>query len=175
MAVINGSIWGDYITPWSWFNPSTSGADIINGNDGWDFIFGGNGKDTINGGRGNDNLNGGNGNDVLTGGAGNDTFVFDTKLGASNVDHITDFSSAHDSIVINNVVMQSLWLGFLPQGQFYAHAGATGAHDSNDHIIYDTVSGKLFYDADGKGGQAAVQFAVLDNHPTLHASDFFIV
>jgi hypothetical protein len=44
-------------------------------------------------------------------------------------------------------------------------------------VIYDTASGKLYYDADGQGGAAAVQFAVLgsSNHPVLIYSDIQII
>ena len=66
---IEGTWWGDTITPWTWPKHSTSQADLINGNDGWDFLNGGGGNDTINGGRGNDTLYGGSGADELKGGS----------------------------------------------------------------------------------------------------------
>ena len=40
-----------------------------------------------------------------------------------------------------------------------AGAGITRAQDALDRIVYDTSSGILYYDADGAGGAAAVQFA----------------
>ncbi|MEO7222613.1 MAG: calcium-binding protein, partial [Devosia sp.] len=63
----------------------------------------------------------------------------------------------------------------LGDGEFYSKSGAHKAHDKNDHIIYDTKTGKLYYDDDGKGGHAAVHFATLEHHPTLDAGDFAIV
>ncbi|CAN7665931.1 hypothetical protein LJR030_002862 [Rhizobium sp. LjRoot30] len=86
-------------------------------------IDGGAGNDIIDGGLGNDTLNGGTGNDVIfvsgsatdtdtaTGGAGADSFVFDVlgTAGAAGVafkdlanqDHITDFTSADDQIILD--------------------------------------------------------------------------
>ena len=58
---------------------------------------------------------------------------------------------------------------------FYARAGATGAHDVSDRIVYDTRSGKLYYDDDGRGGHAAVHFATLSNRSALDHGDFDIV
>lgn len=65
---IEGSWWGDVISPWTWPH-STSKADLINGNGGWDWLDGGGGDDTVNGGAGNDTLFGGSGNDTLNGGS----------------------------------------------------------------------------------------------------------
>ena len=46
-------------------------------------------------------------------------------------------------------------------------------------MIYDKAHGSLWYDADGKGGQGAIQFAQLgsaSSHPeTLSWHDFAIV
>lgn len=53
--------------------------------------------------------------------------------------------------------------------------GATRPHGKTDHIIYDTKSGKLYFDADSKGGAAAILFATLSNRPMLDAGDFLIV
>jgi Ca2+-binding RTX toxin-like protein len=208
---IDGTSWGDLISPSTWFKHSTSRADSINGHGGWDWIDGGAGNDTIwggtgndtlygssgsdwlsgdrgndwlhggsgrdnlSGGSGNDVLNGGTGRDVLAGGRGYDTFVFDTKLGSSNVDTITDFSASRDGIVLDNWVFQELWPGGLSPDQFHAAAGATGGADADDRIVYDTDTGNLYYDADGSGDGAAVRFAVLSGAPTLTSDDFLIV
>jgi Ca2+-binding RTX toxin-like protein len=52
----------------------------------------------------------------------------------------------------------------------------TSAHDSNDHIIYDSKTGNLYYDDDGAGGHGQVIFANLANHPTnVSAADFVVV
>jgi Ca2+-binding RTX toxin-like protein len=69
---IEGSTWGDTITPWSWFQHSTSEADEIYGYGGWDWLHGGGGDDTIFGGSGNDTIFGGSGSDQLRGGRGAD-------------------------------------------------------------------------------------------------------
>jgi serralysin len=68
---IEGTWWGDVITPWTWVH-STSGADSIDGNGGWDWLHGGGGDDTIRGGTGNDTIFGGTGADQLRGGRGSD-------------------------------------------------------------------------------------------------------
>jgi Ca2+-binding RTX toxin-like protein len=120
-------------------------------------------------------ITGNSGNNTLTGASGADTFVFNTALkAATNVDHVTDFTSV-DTINLENAVFTSLTTGTLSANAFYAAAGATSAHDSTDRIVYNTTTGALFYDADGAGGAAAVQFAVLDNHAALTNADFVIV
>lgn len=45
-------------------------------------------------------------------------------------------------------------------------------HDINDRIVYNTVTGALYYDADGSGATAAIQFATLKERPTVTAADF---
>jgi Ca2+-binding RTX toxin-like protein len=66
---------------------------------------GGTGADTLVGGPGGDILRGGPGNDVLTGGAGADTFVLRQGDGA---DHITDFVSGVDRLLLQGVPPESL-------------------------------------------------------------------
>ena len=46
----------------------------------------------LTGNAGNNVLNGGLGNDVMLGGVGNDTFNFNTTLGVTNIDRISDFT-----------------------------------------------------------------------------------
>ena len=49
----------------------------------------------------------------------------------------------------------------------------TKAKDGNDHVIYNSKTGALYFDDDGKGGDAKVKIAVLDHHPTLTHHDIF--
>jgi Ca2+-binding RTX toxin-like protein len=64
----------------------------------------------------------------------------------------------------------------LTAGEFWAAAGATSAHDSTDHIIYDTSTGRLYYDGDAAGGASAVHFATIGNKlSTLSYTDFDMI
>jgi Ca2+-binding RTX toxin-like protein len=113
--------------------------------------------DSLTGDAGNNALNGGLGNDKLTGGAGRDAFVFNTALGAANVDQITHFSVADDTIRLENSIFTTLTsTGLLSATGFRLGMAAA---DADDRIIYDTGSGALYYDADGTGQIGQVQFA----------------
>lgn len=128
-------------------------------------------SDALTGGSGADRLNGGPGNDTFDGGAGNDTFVFNAKLDA-NVDTIRRFA-AGDRIELDHQVFTQLAPGDL-DGAFVANATGT-AQTAAQHLVYDTDSGALFYDADGSGPQQAIQFATLLGHPPIAAADFLVV
>ncbi|CAA2105255.1 Bifunctional hemolysin/adenylate cyclase [Methylobacterium bullatum] len=118
----------------------------------------------LKGNSGANHLDGGLGADTLTGLAGKDTFVFSTKLGATNIDHVTDFSVADDTIQLSKSIFAALSAGDLAAA--FKDLGVTGAKiDENDRILYDHNTGALSYDADGSGTAAkAVQFAMIDNH-----------
>ncbi|MEZ5900329.1 MAG: calcium-binding protein [Hyphomicrobiaceae bacterium] len=142
-----------------------------------DVMVGNGGADTLFGLSGNDILNGGGGNDVLNGGAGWDTFVFSAALNAStNRDTIQSYSTAQDSIKLENAVFTALGstTGPLSANMFYASASGR-AHDADDRILYNTSTGVLSYDRDGSGAAAAVAFAVLSNKPAMAASEFLII
>jgi Ca2+-binding RTX toxin-like protein len=115
--------------------------------------------DTLNGSTGNDTLNGGAGNDSLIGGSGRDEFIFDSALGPTNVDGISGYSATDDTIRLDDAV----FVGIGAAGTLAASAFTTGAAATTaDHrIIYNSGTGALFYDADGFGAGAAVQFATL--------------
>lgn len=149
-----------------------AGNDRLEGDTGNDALWGGSGADTLLGADGRDTLNGGPGMDVLTGGAGADAFVFDASLVPENVDRITDFSVVDDTIRLENAVFDRLAAGTLPAAAF--HIG-TGASDAADRVIYDSGSGALFYDADGTGAGASVQFTQLSTGLALQASDFLVI
>jgi Ca2+-binding RTX toxin-like protein len=150
-----------------------AGANILKGVQGNDTLNGLAGADKLNGGGGMDTLNGGTGNDVLTGSGSADKFVFDTALSATtNVDKLTDFKAIDDTIVLDRTVFVQLGLGALPGAAFFA---GTVAHDADDRIIYDSATGKLFYDADGNGAGAQVLFAQVVANAALTSADFLIV
>jgi Ca2+-binding RTX toxin-like protein len=131
--------------------------------------------DTLLGGTGNDLLDGGLGADILAGGAGEDSFRFSTALGNGNVDRITDFNVARDTILLDNLIFTEAGSdGPLALGAFFKSAAGV-AHDSDDRVIYDTDSGRLYYDADGTGQDTAIQFARLNAHLNLTAADFTII
>ena len=115
------------------------------------------------------------GNDVLTGGAGLDTFAFIPALDAvANVDQITDFSVADDTIQLRN---SNLAFTELADGALAASAFRVGsaAADADDRIIYDAASGALLYDADGTGGGVSIQFAQVSAGLAISHDDFLVV
>ncbi|MFB0873316.1 MULTISPECIES: calcium-binding protein [unclassified Sphingobium] len=134
----------------------------------------GNGYDNVLvGNRGNNILRGDDGNDVLTGGAGIDYFVFDTAPGAGNIDQITDFSMADDTISLNpNIFFSIEPAGTLAAGAFQSGAVAT---EADDRILYDGASGNIYYDADGNGAGAAVLFAQVTARTALSNADFVVI
>lgn len=133
-------------------------------------------RGTIVGNRGDNVISGLGGIDMLIGGKGRDTFVFDSNLNAaSNVDTITDFNLRDDLIELDTAIFGEIaGSGALTAGQFRANA-AGAAGDADDRIIYETDTGRLFYDRDGNGAAAAVQFALIENLKAITAADFVVV
>jgi hypothetical protein len=132
------------------------------------------GQDSLIGGAGNDTLSGGLGNDTLDGGVGADFFVFNTTLSTANIDQIASFSVVDDTIYL----AQSIFNAFGSVGSISAGAFNTTSAtiEADDRIIFNRSTGDLFYDADGKGGIAAVQFATLASVAgTLSAQDFIVI
>jgi uncharacterized delta-60 repeat protein len=128
----------------------------------------------------NDTLSGGKGSDLLTGGGGADAFVFNFAPNASsNKDTITDFTSGTDVLQLSKAIYTAVTgaPGGLTTEQFWAAAGATVGHDADDRIIYNTTTGALYYDADGNGGGASVQIALLGTsaHPALAYTDIALI
>ncbi|MEQ1952394.1 calcium-binding protein [Mesorhizobium sp. CN2-181] len=131
--------------------------------------------DTLVGSSAANILNGSSGKDTMTGGVGTDFFRFANALGTSNVDIITDFSVADDTIQLENAIFAALTTtGTLASAAF--RANTTGlAGDATDRIMYETDTGKLFYDADGNGAGTAVQFATLTAGLALTNADFSVI
>ncbi|HVQ08004.1 MAG TPA: Ig-like domain-containing protein [Allosphingosinicella sp.] len=146
------------------------------------FLVGGNGNDYL---RGGSTMEAGQGNDMIvldspgataSGGAGADTFVMPTSAalsgpGGGNAPfQILDYAVADDTI--NLFQAGDLALGQLSASAFVV---GTAAGDADDRIIYNNTTGALFYDADGNGAGAAVQFATLSTGLALTASEFFVI
>jgi Ca2+-binding RTX toxin-like protein len=128
---------------------------------------------TVVGNAGANTLNGGAGADTLYGLGGADNFAFTTALGGGNVDYIADFNTVADTVQLDDAIFAGIGTaGAFNPNAFFAGAAA---HDADDRIIYNSATGQLFYDADGNGGGAAVQFATLAGNPVLTASDFQVI
>ncbi len=140
-----------------------------------DALSGDSSDNVLMGNRGKDVLAGRLGADTLSGGSGHDQFVFDARLRVSNTDVVTDFRHNADLLVLDDRIFKAIGAK-LNKREFYAGDDADQAHDRNDRIVYDTATGKLYYDADGhRAGHAAVHFATLSGAPALDAGDFLIV
>ncbi|MBM6584502.1 calcium-binding protein, partial [Microvirga sp. BT689] len=148
--------------------------DNLNGDNGNDRLFGEAGFDILKGGAGDDIVSGGRGNDNLRGGVGRDAFRFDAAPNAvSNKDLVVDFRSADDVFHIDNAVFRKVGAnGRLKADAF--HLGAR-AEDAEDRIIYHKATGTLFYDPDGTGHAAQIEFAQLANRAAVKLNDFLIV
>ena len=68
-----------------------------------------------------------------------------------------------------------MFSGGLDAGSFESNATGVAAVAAGPVIVYNNVTGDLFYDADGTGGGAGTRFALLDpggNAPALSNEDF---
>ncbi|MDQ0323983.1 Ca2+-binding RTX toxin-like protein [Pararhizobium capsulatum DSM 1112] len=165
-----------YVEKLSTTSSASTTAINLTGNSIAQAITGNAGANIINGSGGNDTLIGGGGNDKLTGGAGNDTFLFNSAVSATtNVDKISDFNVAADTIRLENAIFIALTaLGTLASGAFASNS--TGlAGDSSDRIIYEKDTGELYYDANGSGAGGGIHFATLTGNLSLTNADFFVI
>ncbi|WP_335108255.1 beta strand repeat-containing protein [Nostoc sp.] len=158
------------------------GNDIINGNSGNDLLRGGEGDDILIGGEGNDTLVGGVGNNILVGGAGADRFLYNTNatfaLSGIGQDAIADFNNSQgDQIILDQTTFSAIastpGIGFSNKSDFQI---TTSPGTSTAKIVYDAVSGQLFYNQNGSaaGFGSGGLFATLTGAPTLAASDFVL-
>lgn len=137
-------------------------------------LSGGAGNDTLRSGADADTIVGGGGQDRLFGGRGADRFVFDQGPGTTDADRIEDFGRP-DRIHLDSADFTALADGALAAGAFRANASGRAA-DASDRIVYETDTGWLRYDADGRGGSAGVRFAQLDaGLRFVDAGDFLVI
>jgi len=163
-------------------------ADTLTGNGIGNTLYGWGGNDELHGLSGNDYIEGGDGADTISGGesldwllgnAGRDVFRFDTRASAGNVDTLADFNAAEDKIALETrmfgfaPVTYDAWgspvNGTLTTSAFKLGTSATTAAQ---RIVYDQASGAVYFDADGLGGQAQVQFAKVAAGTALTAAHF---
>ncbi|WP_160195391.1 calcium-binding protein, partial [Microvirga sp. BSC39] len=144
------------------------------GHGGDDQLWGFGGGDWLVGGEGHDLLIGGAGSDWLTGGNGTDIFRFDGVLGAGNVDVVNDFGFGGPDLL---QLTRNTFTAFANQGSVYAAQVALGAAatTAEHRLVYNGGTGALFYDADGAGGAAQVQFATLGKGLAISASSFALL
>jgi Ca2+-binding RTX toxin-like protein len=161
--------------------------DELFGNAGRNVFYGGYGDDVLDGRGGADFLQGGRGQDMLSGGAGADTFDFSDSYYRYIVDYyygyptgvelvreqrgdvITDFSHAQGDKL--QVSIQE----FGSESEFSLALGvkATAAEAS---FIFDSGTGRLWFDADGSGTEEdAYLIATLQGVTTIDRSDFLFV
>ncbi len=147
------------------------GSDRLEGGTGADRLSGGDGVDVILGGMGNDFIFGGLGTDTLTGGSGADQFFYASKQDGTDI--INDFRKA-DHFVFQGSEFGGLKAGAL-KPKMFIQSMKNKAIDGNDHFIFRVTDDTLWYDVDGKGGQASIKIADLTNDFNLTASHILIV
>lgn len=150
------------------------------------------GNDTIKTGAGDDIIFLGEGADKVWGGKDSDTFVFDklftppsetvfkqdgTQVVKTTVHRINDFDATVDKLGFDAEEFESL--ASFTATNFVKGSGLTAASPNetgvDDFLIYDTASGKLYYDEDGNGDGAAVLLGVVTGRMAdLDASDIEI-
>jgi Ca2+-binding RTX toxin-like protein len=132
----------------------TAVADSLNGLDGPDQLSGNGGHDWLVGGAGNDVLQGGAGDDLLTGGSGLDRFLFTSGApfiaSQHGVDTITDFNPAEDRIRLARSTFGALPASSTLAATAFAVVNSeAAAASSTARIVYNSINGSLFYNANG--------------------------
>ena len=179
------------------------GNDTLDAGAGNDTLLGGFGEDFLIGGDGNDSLGGGPGADTLIGGSGNDSFYYSNFgegfqiTGANNVavgsnpDQIGDFVVGQDKIILSQssfqLRQQTTGSNRIASRAFlvvdtgvYLDAGNPGAA-AEPTLVYeaqldvDNNTGRLRYDPDGSGSQAAFTIANFNGKPGLTVTDIILI
>ena len=73
--------------------------------------------------------------------------------------------------MLSNAIFGGIGLGSVAGSQFVI---GPAAQDAGDRIIYNDATGAVYYDSDGTGAAAAIQFAELSPGLALTNHDFFV-
>jgi Ca2+-binding RTX toxin-like protein len=102
----------------------------------------------------------------------------DSLAGSSSSDGLLGMAG-NDTLPLENAVFNKLATTGTSSAANFRSAVGAHALARNDHVIYDsgtgTGTGKLYYDADGSGADAAVQIAVLTGLPPITNTDIFVI
>jgi len=128
---------------------------------------------TIKGNDGDNRIAGGGGQDTVWGYDGADTFVLSSPPDGANALTVRDFNVADDQLELSARAF-GLLAGPLDADAFVANKDGV-AKDAEDRFIYHTVSGKLYFDADGNDAEAAILIATLSPSLALGEADFTIL
>ncbi len=99
--------------------------------------------------------------------------MFDQSPGVAHADRITDFNVAADTIRLDNADFIGLAGGTLNAAAFVRNTSGNAA-DASDRIIYESDTGRLFFDSDGTGSAAKVHVATVGKSLALTHADFVI-
>lgn len=175
--------WGDDIIIGAGVSPRMTGPQSyvygvsLYGGSGDDVIIGsGNQNDKIDGGAGDDQINSDAGIDTVTGGSGADMFIVTKQasnpltVGGTTPDVITDFDPKHDLLLLN--------LGYIAPTKaptdavtLVANKNPVASSATGGQFLYDTDSGKLSFDINGKLSSGIYEIATLTGKPVLKASN----
>ncbi|CAN7458544.1 calcium-binding protein [Rhizobium sp. LjRoot254] len=148
----------------------TNYIDVLTGNAKDNFLRGEDGDDTISGGAGNDEL---------VGGGGSEIFIFDTALNEeSNVDSIQDFDVSDELIQLDVTIFTAFSGGGTPIAEEFLLVGEgddLAATTAEQRLIYDSVNGDIYYDADGSGVGAMTRFAHVEAGLLLTNENFIVL
>lgn len=139
-----------------------------------DTLTGSGGANLLVGLEGDDVLSGGRGRDTLVSGTGRDRILFIATSDAGDI--VTDFSAAQG----DRLEFSSSGFGRIPKGRlanlrFQERPSAGSGTRSAIRFVFNRAQHALYYDADGRGGRAAVKIATLQGVNTLSAGSIFIV
>ncbi len=144
--------------------------DLI-GNKGNNQLWGGDGNDRLYGMEGNDTLTGGAGNDTLEGLYGLDDYVF-SAAAVNGRDTVVGFGTGLDRLVFTGADYGFASGHVLTAAEFTVGSAALGA---NAQFIWNDVTSRLYWDADGTGAGAAIELALIGNGAVVTKDDLYFI